>query len=47
MRNEHTQTAYEVRIAEMPGDDLYGRLKSLRAELAEHPDRSMAIAYLM
>ncbi|MGD7653576.1 MAG: hypothetical protein ACQCXQ_10205 [Verrucomicrobiales bacterium] len=47
VRDEAFHTAYEERLAEALGEDLFGRVQSLRSELRDHPGNSLAIAYLM
>jgi hypothetical protein len=46
VRDERAQAAYEARLVETLGADLCDRLRALRTELADHPDRSMALAFL-
>jgi len=46
VRDERAQAVYETRLESVIGAELLGQLKFLRAELADHPDRAMAIAYL-
>jgi len=45
--DERTKAAYEARVASILREDLYGRLQALHAELGNHPDRGMALAYLL
>ena len=46
VRDERAQAAYEATLESTLGPDLLARLKSLKAELNNHPQRAMAIAFL-
>jgi hypothetical protein len=46
VRDERAQAVYETRLESVIGADLFARLKSLKAELNDHPQCAMAIAYL-
>lgn len=47
VRDAQGQAVYEERLESALGADLVSRLQAIRSELAEHPDRNMALAYLM
>jgi Zn-finger nucleic acid-binding protein len=46
IRDQQAQASYEDRLQYALGADLVARLESLRAELAGHPHRNLALAYL-
>ena len=45
VRDEQAQATYEERLESALGADLVARLRALRTELADHPNRSLALAY--
>lgn len=47
VRDEQAQAVYEERLESALGADLVSRLQAIRSELADHPDRNLALAYLM
>jgi hypothetical protein len=46
VRDQQAQATYEDRLRSALGADLFARLHSIRAELADHPHRNLALAYL-
>ncbi len=46
VRDQQAQATYEHRLQSALGADLVARLESLRAELADHPHRNLALACL-
>jgi hypothetical protein len=46
VRAQQAQATYDDRLRSALGSDLLARLQSIRAELAEHPHRNLALAYL-
>jgi hypothetical protein len=46
VRTERAQATYEATLRSALGDDLLDRLTALRAELLDHPNKSLALAYL-
>lgn len=46
VRDQQAQATYEDRLQSALGPDLVTRLKSLRADLADHPHRNLALAFI-
>jgi len=44
--DQQAQATYEERLQSAFGTDLVARLESIRTELAGHPHRNLALAYL-
>lgn len=47
VRDAHAQSVYEERLKSALGGDLLARLQAIRNQLADHPERNLALAYLM
>lgn len=46
VRDQHAQAVHEERLQSALGADLVSRLQSLRADLANHPHRNLALAFI-